>query len=179
VREWSEYFHQAAKYMKVTEMQRVIRKFAVLAASLVGLFAVHAPLRPAQTTPITRVYQYETKNITWSSNSEHLVFEDYSYETAVRLTEPGWYQYNPVSAQLTQSDTWPLLPALSTAQQAAFNPILDDHNNPISVNHELAQPHPPTPSPHGREGEKTRSFKPLSIEWRGVWGEVCKESVIH
>jgi hypothetical protein len=54
-----------------------------------------------------------------------------------------------------------------------------DRSEVNSVNHELAQPHPPTPSPHGREGEKTRSFKPLSIEWRGVWGEVCKESVIH
>jgi WD40 repeat protein len=112
-------------------MQRITRRFAVLAVGLAGLLAVHTPLRSAQTTPITQVYPYQTKNITWASNGDYLVFEDYSYETAVRLSEPGWYQYNPVSAQLTQSDTWPLLPALSVAQMTAFNPIIDNDNNPI------------------------------------------------
>lgn len=80
----------------------------------------------AQDAPIIRgILPY---NVSWSDDSSRLFFQDGGlYDRGVQTDGLNWYEYSVVTEELTQSNTWPLQPNLTTEQLEHYHIA---HNEP-------------------------------------------------
>lgn len=72
-------------------------------------------------------------NVSWSTDSETLVFQTFQALHRVNSIDNGWYQYSPVTEMLTNTNTWALQPALSLTELAMFTPATDENGSPSYI----------------------------------------------
>ena len=80
---------------------------------------------PTQDNPPLLIYSNYTQNISWSSGSRYLAFQDFNYPQKVILSEPGWSKYDVTQNALTQENIWPLLPYLTPEENILFKSLTD------------------------------------------------------
>lgn len=106
-----------------------MRKWSLLLVVLLAGMSVSV----AQESP-TQVFEYFVVNVSWSSDSETLVFQDLLTYNANGGNDIGvqpetsgtWHTYHVTSGQLTDEDVWPLQPALTPEQVQLFEIVTDD-----------------------------------------------------
>lgn len=62
----------------------------------------------AQGNNLTPIWAGDISNITWSANSQYLIFKGGSADASVNLSQGRWFSYDVNTNQLTESQIWPL-----------------------------------------------------------------------
>jgi hypothetical protein len=62
-------------------------------------------------------------NLSWSTDNQDLIFLGTGIERAVNVSTADWYKYDTLTNTLSQYQTWPLQPALSTTEKQEFMPL--------------------------------------------------------